>query len=108
MSRSQLHDGEMAVLARLNRQPVELGDLPCSAVARLTELGLARKVLGSCEITRAGQLTYQRYQYRNGSMSRMARRSPFSLLRRRTFDTQMRDVSFARKWMTRLSGAASK
>lgn len=108
MSRSQLHDGEIALLGKLNRESLELGDLPHDMVERLTRLGLARKVLGYCEITRAGQLTYRRDHYRKRSLGRIAPRNPLSLFRRRTIDTRTGNSSGPGRWMTRLSNTAGK
>jgi len=109
--RSQLHDGEIALLGKLNRHPAELGDLPGESVARLIRLGLVRKVLGYCEITRAGQLTYQRDQYRKqalGPIARIAQRNPLSLFRRRTIDTHLRNASVSRGWNSRPPSATDR
>ena len=124
MSRRELESGEFALLGRLNRSPLELGDLPASSVARLAALGLARKVLGFCEITRAGQLEWQRGQFRKVSrrwVARVTRHDPLFLqetrlhgpagtsqlrdgiARRRTFDEALRGFTFPRKWVACLS-----
>lgn len=111
MSRSQLLDGELALLGKLNRQPAELGDLPGEYVARLIQLGLVRQVLGYCEITRTGQLAYQRDQYRKqtlGPIARMAQRNPLSLFRRRTIDTHLRNTSISHRWNSRPSSATGR
>lgn len=111
MSRSQLHDGELALLGKLNRQPVELGDLPGKHLARLVQLGLVRQVLGYCEITRTGQLAYQRDHYRKqmlGPIARIAQRNPLSLFRRRTIDTHLRNTSVSHRWNSRPSSVTGK
>ena len=108
MSRNQLQDGEIALLGKLNRQPLELGDLPVEAVARLTQLGLARKVLGYCEITRAGQLTYKRDHFRKHAAGRATRKKPLSLFSRRTVDTDIRNNSVSSRWTMWGRGTAKK
>lgn len=123
MSRNELNGGEIALLGRLNRRPLELGDLPQDAVARLLALGLARKVLGFCEITRTGQLAVHRNRFRKASHRRMAhvtRRNPLylqetkyllpgaavgfsdSLNRRYRVEKGKRAVGLPRKWLARL------
>ncbi|GBE42209.1 MAG TPA: hypothetical protein ENH05_00485 [Rhizobiales bacterium] len=63
MSRIKLRNGDIALLGQLYQGPLELGDIPNDALERLTALGLARKVLGSCKITRTGQLTFHRQSF---------------------------------------------
>ena len=66
MTREELASGDIALLERLNHGPCEVGDVPIDELERLTALGLAKRVLGCCEITRAGQLTYHRHQFAKG------------------------------------------
>ena len=63
MTREKLASGDIALLERLSYGPCEVGDVPVDELERLTALGLAKRVLGCCEITRAGQLTFHRHQY---------------------------------------------
>lgn len=82
MSRIKLRNGDIALLGRLNLGPVELGDIQAGSVERLEARGLARKVLGSCKITRAGQLTFHRHSYSKVSrrkVARVSRRQPLFL-----------------------------
>lgn len=82
MSRLQLRSGDIALLGRLNRAPLEIGHIPAETLTRLTALGLVKKVLGCCEITRAGQLSYQRHQFQKvsgGRVARVTRRHPLFL-----------------------------
>ena len=66
MTREELASGDIALLERLSNGPCEVGDVPIDELERLTALGLAKRVLGCCEITRAGQLTYCRHQFAKG------------------------------------------
>lgn len=82
MSRLHLRRGDIALLGRLNRAPLEIGHIPAETLTRLTALGLVKTVLGCCEITRAGQLTYQRHQFQKvsgGRVARVTRRHPLFL-----------------------------
>ncbi len=58
--RIELREGDMACLSRLINGPLEIGVIPEATIKRLTSRGLVKRVLGSCEITGAGQLSYHR------------------------------------------------
>lgn len=73
MTREKLASGDIALLERLSYGPCEVGDVPVDELERLTALGLAKRVLGCCEITRAGQLTFHRHQYTRRLHGRAAR-----------------------------------
>lgn len=82
MSRLLLGSRDVALLARLNSRPIEIGELPPENMARLSSLGFAQKVLGCFEITRAGQLAYRRYQFLKiprKRFSRVTRSNPMVL-----------------------------
>ncbi len=83
MSRVELCNGDIVLLGRLNRGLLELGDIPVDTVERLVALGLARKVLGSCRITRAGQLSFHRQSFtrvsRRQRVARVTKRHPLFL-----------------------------
>lgn len=61
--RTDLRKGDMACLGRLIDGPIEIGAISEKTVARLMDRGLVVQVLGCCEITGFGQLTYHRQQY---------------------------------------------
>lgn len=124
MSRIQLRSGDIALLGRLNRTPLEIGLIPAETVTRLTALGLAKKVLGCLEITRAGQLSYQRNQFlkaSRGRIARVTRRHPMFLhearfhgpvsrsslmdfiRQRRAAESRTSYGWFVPKWLTRLA-----
>lgn len=128
MSRMQLRNGDIAVLGRLNLSPLEIGDLPVDSVARLSALGLLKKVLGCCEITRAGQLAYQRHQFvraSGGRIARVTRRHPVFLhearfgepasrnrltdllKRRRESDPRIMNASIMPRWLVRLAAGTA-
>jgi len=73
VTREKLARRDIALLGRLMQGPRELGGLPYDGIERLTALGLATRVLGCCEITRAGQLNYHRHQYLRGAGGRSVR-----------------------------------
>lgn len=122
MSRKDLESGDFALLGRLNRAPRELGSLPAKSVTRLAALGLVHKVLGFCEITRAGQLEWCRDQYRRvprRRVARVTRRSPLFLQETRlrglagasqlrTFDAALREFAGSRWWVARMSNFKSR
>ena len=124
MSRIKLRSRDISLLERLNLVPLEIGDLPADAVARLTTLGLVRKVLGCCEITRKGQLTLHRQHFLKASSRRVARvtrRNPLflseerfgspasrtrlseHLKKRRTLDSRVRQAARLPRWLARLA-----
>ena len=119
-----LRNSDIALLARLNRGPLELGDIPIASLNKLTALGLARKVLGSCNITSAGQLSFRRHSFTNASRQRFAHvtprhpvflhearlRTPISRARlaefltlRRAFDARVSRAARLAKWLARLA-----
>jgi hypothetical protein len=61
--RIELREGDMACLSRLINGPLEIGVIPEATIKRLTSRGLVKRVLGSCEITGAGQLSYHRQYF---------------------------------------------
>ena len=73
MSRIKLRSKDISLLERLYSAPLEIGNLPAESVARLSALGLVMKVLGCCEITLKGQLTYHRQHFLKASRRRIAR-----------------------------------
>jgi hypothetical protein len=73
VSRVQLRGGDVSILRRLKDAPLEIGEVPVESLARLMSLGLVRKVLGCCEITCAGQLSFHRHQFLKASSRRVAR-----------------------------------
>lgn len=82
MPRIKLRNSDIALLGRLNMGPLELGEMPAGALERLMALGLTRTVLGSCNITRAGQLSFHRRSFDNVSRQKFAyvtRRRPLFL-----------------------------
>ncbi len=82
VTRNNLVKRDFTVLWQLGKGPREIGGLPFDSIKRLTALGLARRVLGSYEITRAGQLTYHRHHFSTASGRRIAhvtRRNPVFL-----------------------------
>ena len=124
MSRIKLRNGDIALLGRLNLGPLELGDISADSVGRLEALGLARKVLGSCKITRAGQLTFHRQSFTRVSRRKIARvsrrhplflqeerlRGPLNRVRlleylkiRRSLDSNLRHVTLFPRWLRRLA-----
>lgn len=124
MSRIKLRSGDISLLERLNSIPLEIGDLPHESVERLTALGLVRKVLGCCEITRQGQLTLHRQHFLKASRRRIARvtrRNPMFLQEaslsassartrlsehlniRRKIDALIRQVTRLPNWLLRLA-----
>lgn len=128
MSRIKLCSGDIALLERLNLVPLEIGDLPGDTVARLTALGLVRKVLGCCEITRKGQLTLHRRYFLKASRRRIARvtrRNPMflqeaslssslsrtrlseNLNMRRRLDARVRQGAWLPIWLARLASVTA-
>ena len=73
MTRNRLRRGDVACLGRLIKGPLEIGAIPEETVERLVDRGLVVQVLGSCEITGSGQLTYHRQQFLRAPRSRSAR-----------------------------------
>ncbi len=82
MTYNEMRKGDVACLGRLINGPLDIGAIPEEIVKRLTDRGLARKVLGSCNITCAGQLSFRRHSFTNASRQRFAyvtRRRPVFL-----------------------------
>jgi len=73
VTRIDLRKKDMACLGRLIKGPLEIGAIPEETVERLVDRGLVVQVLGSCEITGSGQLTYHRQQFLRAPRSRAAR-----------------------------------
>jgi len=125
-----LRNSDIALLGRLNQGSLELGNIPVASLNRLTAQGLARKVLGSCNITCAGQLSFHRHSFTKASRQRFAHvtrhrpvflhearlRTPISRARLSEFLTMQRmlDARVSRatrlyKWLARLaSGTAGQ
>jgi hypothetical protein len=70
VTRIDLRKRDIACLGRLIRGPLEIGAIPEETVERLVDRGLVVQVLGSCEITGSGQLTYHRQQFLRAPRSR--------------------------------------
>ncbi|MHA1164847.1 MAG: hypothetical protein ACTSP0_04605 [Alphaproteobacteria bacterium] len=63
MTRNELRKGDMACLGQLINGPLEIGAISEETIERLVDRGLIVQVLGCCEITSSGQLSYHRQQY---------------------------------------------
>ena len=63
MTQNELRRRDVACLGRLINGPLEIGAIPEETVERLTDRGLVVQVLGCCEITGSGQLSYHRQQF---------------------------------------------
>ena len=74
--RIELREGDMACLGRLINGPLEIGVIPEATIERLTNRGLVKRVLGSCEITGAGQLSYHRQHFPKAPRTSVVSASP--------------------------------